>query len=99
MGERFEVVVGDGFLCNVGVAERHAIGAVAEDFHKGEDTHAGVEELGGKGVAEPVGGNFRIEGETAGRCTESFCEGVVGGDAPGIVFEEEALVLPRSGLL
>ena len=99
MEERFEVVVGDGFLRNGGVAECHAIGAVAEDFHEGEDAHACVEELGGKGVAEPVGGNFRIEGEAAGRGTESFCEGVVGGDASGFVFEEEAFVLPKSGLL
>ena len=62
--ECLSVLSADGFLSDCGVSQGHAIRAMAEEFHDGNQTHSGVEQGCRIGVTQSMGGDFSVGIET-----------------------------------
>lgn len=89
----------DSFLSDGSVSEGHAIGAMPEEFHDGDETHPGVEQRGGVGVSEPVGGNFAVGIESFADIEESSAIVIVSGFTISVIFDEPPFERAGIGLL
>ena len=85
------IFLGDGPVGDLGVAHRHAEGAVAEEVSDGLDSHAAVDGLGGQGVAELVGCDVADPGGF-GHPVENPADNVAV-DGPAMSVQEQAEIV------
>ena len=93
------VLFPNGFLSDGSIPQGHAVGAMAEDLHDGNETHSTVEQRGGIGVSEPVGGDLCAGIESFTRFSKSGAIMMVSRFSISVVFDEPLLEGARICLL